>query len=190
MRTYRFIQQMLLLNFGVLTLVSVTLAGNEDALKTVSQVDLKRYVGTWYEIARLPNRFQDQCVGNVTADYKRLDDGNIEVINRCQDDDSMIDEAQGVARIVDTSTNAKLEVSFVSLFGWNLFWEDYWILDLSNDYAYAVVGTPSRKYAWILARTRQISAKERRHIDQILTGPGYDPAKLIETRHTEPLQPN
>lgn len=94
MRAYRLIRQMLLLNFGVLTLAGVSMAETEDSVETVSKVNLNRYVGTWYEIVRLPNRFQEQCVGNIAADYRRLDDGNIEVANRCQDGDGMIDDAQ------------------------------------------------------------------------------------------------
>jgi apolipoprotein D and lipocalin family protein len=90
-------------------------AVDEQNLETVARVDLDRYAGTWYEIARLPNRFQDHCIGNVTADYRQLENGRIEVINRCRDGDGAADEAVGVARIVDAASNAKLEVSFVSL---------------------------------------------------------------------------
>jgi len=178
----------LLLFYSVLILVSVVVAGDQRSLETVSHVDLDRYIGTWYEIARLPNWFQDQCTGNVTADYKRLDDGDIEVVNRCLDEDGMIDEAHGVARIVDTSTNAKLEVSFVSVFGWNLFWGDYWIFGLGDEYEYAVVGMPSRKYAWILSRTVQLSPEVWSHIQQVLIGAGYDPEKLLKTQHKETLK--
>ncbi len=159
------------------------LAGEKQSLETVSRVDLGRYAGTWYEIARLPNWFQDQCAGNVTANYKKLDDGGIEVINRCLDKKGRIDEARGLARIVEPSSNAKLEVSFVSLFGWRLFWGDYWILDLGNDYEYVVVGTPSRKYAWILARHADLSPEVWAHASQVLIRAGYDPAELVKTRH-------
>lgn len=188
MKTYRFFGKSLLLCFSLLTLVSVVVARDQRSLETVPHVDLNRYVGTWYEIARMPNRFQDQCIGNVTADYKRLDDGDIEVVNRCLDENGMLDEARGVARIVDTSTNAKLEVSFVSLFGWNLFWGDYWILGLGDDYEYAVIGMPSRKYAWILSRTVQLSPEVRSHIRQVFIHAGYDPDKLVETHHKVPLK--
>ncbi len=186
MKSYRRLRRSAPLLFALLTPVSVVLAGDQRLPETVSHVDLERYVGTWYEVARLPNWFQDQCTGNVTADYKRLGDGDIEVVNRCLDEDGMIDEAHGVARIVDTSTNAKLEVSFVSVFGWNLFWGDYWILDLGDDYEYAVVGMPSRKYAWILSRTVRLSPELWSRIDKVLIRAGYDPEKLLETEHKEP----
>ena len=170
----------------LLPFASVVLAGDRHTLETVSQVNLDRYVGTWYEVARLPNWFQDQCIGNVTADYRQLDNGNIEVVNRCLKDDGQTDEARGVARIVDTATNAKLEVSFVSVFGWNLFWGDYWILDLGDEYEYVVIGMPGRKYAWILSRTVQLSPEVRSHIRQVLIRAGYDPKSLVETQHKEP----
>ena len=179
----KMLRQSLLLLYMPLVSTNVVWASEQQALETVSQVNLNRYLGTWYEIARLPNWFQDQCVGNVTADYRRLDDGNIEVVNRCMDEKGAMDEAHGVARVVDTSTNAKLKVSFVSIFGWRLFWGDYWILDLGDDYEYVVVGMPSRKYAWILSRSTQLSPTEWDRVRQVLLRSGYDPDKLLKTRH-------
>ena len=96
-----------------------------------------------------------------------------------------MDEANGVARVVDTSTNAKLEVSFVSVFGWRLFWGDYWILDLGEDYEYVVVGMPSRKYAWILSRSTQLTPGMWDRTRQVLLRAGYDPEKLVKTRQND-----
>jgi len=96
-----------------------------------------------------------------------------------------MDEAEGVARVVDKTTNAKLEVSFVSLFGWHLFWGDYWILDLDDDYTHVVVGTPSRKYAWILARTTSLPAEVWERTQQILLKAGYDLERLVKTRQMD-----
>ena len=169
-----------------LLLAEIVVANDRPYPETVSRVDLDRYVGTWYEIARLPNSFQDQCAGNVTADYRRLDDGNIEVVNRCVDKKGVLDEAHGVARVVDRSTNAKLEVSFVSIFGWRLFWGDYWILYLDDDYTHVVVGTRNRKYAWILARTKTLSTQAWERSRQVLLRAGYDPDELIRTRQIDP----
>ena len=163
----------------------VVVADGRQYPETVPRVDLDRYAGTWYEIARLPNSFQDQCAGNVTADYRRLDDGNIEVVNRCVDNKGVLDEAHGVARVADRSTNAKLEVSFVSIFGWRLFWGDYWILYLDDDYTHVVVGTRNRRYAWILARAPTLSAPARDRCRRILQRAGYDPDELIDTRQTQ-----
>jgi apolipoprotein D and lipocalin family protein len=185
MKIYRRLRQIMLLCLTHLVLAGVVSAGERQPLETVSQVELNRYVGTWHEIARLPNWFQDQCAGNVTAEYEQMDDGNIRVVNRCLDEKGMMDEAQGVARVVDKSTNAKLEVSFVSLFGWHLFWGDYWILDLGDDYAHVVVGTPSRKYAWILARSTTLTPATWDRVQKILLGAGYDPTELVMTRQTD-----
>lgn len=165
----------------------IILAGNIPAedkqpLETVSQVNLSRYAGTWYELARLPNWFQNQCVGDVTAEYRQLKNGGIEVINRCLDKNGEMDEARGIARVADLSTNAKLEVSFVSLLGWRMFWGDYWILDLGDEYEYAVIGMPSRKYAWVLSRTVKLSPERWSHIREVMVAAGYDPRKLVETQ--------
>ena len=188
MRTSTTRSNLLRILFSLLPLLSagVAIADGRQLPETVLRVDLDRYAGTWYEIARLPNGFQDQCAGNVTADYRRLDDGNIEVVNRCVDKKGMLDVAHGVARVVDRATNAKLEVSFVSLFGWRLFWGDYWILYLEDDYTHVVVGTPSCKYAWILARTRTLPAQAWERSLQVLLRAGYDPQKLVKTEQPEP----
>jgi len=184
-KNYRGLLKILLLCLSLSLLAGVVSAGKRQSLETVAQVDLDRYIGTWYEIARLPNRFQNQCAGNVTAEYKRLEDGNIAVVNRCLDEKGIMDEAEGVARVVDKTTNAKLEVSFVSLFGWHLFWGDYWILDLDDDYTHVVVGTPSRKYAWILARTTSLPAEVWERTQQILLKAGYDLERLVKTRQMD-----
>lgn len=157
----------------VIALFIISPAWANDTVNTVPHVDLDRYLGRWYEVARLPNRFQKQCVADVTADYQRLEEGKIQVINRCLTGNGEIDEAEGVARVVDKATNAKLEVSFVSLFGWQLFWGDYWIIGLAEDYSYAVIGTPGRKYGWVLSRTPQLSEEQWVEAAQLLTESGY-----------------
>src|SRR5512140_3247330 len=118
-------------------------------LETVAHVDLSRYVGTWYEIANFPQSFQRGCTA-TTATYTLRPDGDIDVLNRCRKGSLEGEEkaASGRARVVDGSTNAKLEVSF-----FRPFWGDYWIIDLAEDYSYAVVGHPGRDYLWILSRT-------------------------------------
>ena len=151
----------------------------QDKKKTeptvVHSVDLKKYVGVWYEIAKIPNSFQKKCARNTTATYKLRSDGNIDVINRCVEADGSVNEAKGIAKVVDTTSNAKLEVSFVSILGINLFWGDYWIIGLDKDYTYAVVGTPSRKYGWILSRTPQLSSEKMEEVFSILKKQGYNP---------------
>jgi apolipoprotein D and lipocalin family protein len=143
-------------------------------LETVSRVDLDRYQGRWYEIARLPNQFEKNCEG-VTADYARRPDGLISVVNTCREGapDGPVRVARGRARIVDAATNAKLKVSF---FG--PFWGDYWILSLAEDYSLSLVGEPSGRYLWILARTPLIDEAVKIEALTTLATLGYDVSKL------------
>jgi len=144
-------------------------------LVTVKQVDLKKYAGLWYEIAKIPNSFQDQCAYGTTAEYKIYKDGSIQVINKCYDDNGEPDVADGVANVVDKKTNAKLEVSFVSFFGIRPFWGDYWIIGLDDNYQWAIVGTPNRKYGWILSRTPSLPDETMQKIFEILKSQHYNP---------------
>ena len=163
-----------LLSFLVL-FSSIIHTQDKKPLKVVSSVDLKKYVGLWYEIAKIPNSFQDQCVKGTTAKYTLKENGEIEVINSCIDKDGEVDDAKGVARIVDKTSNSKLEVSFVSFFGWRPFWGDYWIIGLDENYQWAVIGTPNRKYGWILSRIPQLDKATLDKIFSILSEQGYDP---------------
>jgi apolipoprotein D and lipocalin family protein len=147
-------------------------------LEAVSSVDLDRYQGLWYEIARFPNRFEENCEG-VTAEYALRDDGLIRVVNTCRKGgvDGEIDVAKGRARIVDAATNAKLEVSF---FG--PFWGDYWIIGLADDYSLSLVGEPKGRYLWILSRTPVISDATRTDALNRLTALGYNTDALYFTK--------
>ncbi|MEZ4299809.1 MAG: lipocalin family protein [Polyangiaceae bacterium] len=150
---------------------------NLPQLATVPSVDVTRYTGTWYEIASFPQRFQKDCTG-TTATYKLRDDGEIDVVNRCRKFalDGPEDIAEGRARIVDSSTNAKLEVSF-----FRPFWGDYWIIDLAPDYSYAVVGHPGRDYLWILSRSPRMDEKVYSGILDRLEKVGYETKRLNRT---------
>lgn len=150
---------------------------------SVAKVDIDRYVGTWYEIARFPNRFQEQCTGNVTAHYGKRADGEIAVGNRCSTKDGRTDEVAGRARVVDTAFNARLKVRFApEWLGWIPYlWADYWIIELADDYSYAAVGDPSREYLWILSRTPTMSAQEYKSVVNLLTEQGFDTTKLFRT---------
>nr|HMN26032.1 lipocalin family protein [Ignavibacteriaceae bacterium] len=110
----------------------------------------------------------------TTAKYILKEDGEIAVINSCIDKDGKVDDADGVARIVDKKTNAKLEVSFVSFLGWRPFWGDYWIIGLDENYQWAVIGTPNRKYGWVLSRTPKLDLETMDRIFQILKEQGYN----------------
>ncbi|HEV7856576.1 MAG TPA: lipocalin family protein [Herminiimonas sp.] len=153
-------------------------------VQPVAKVELNRYLGKWFEIARFPNRFQDDCVANVTAQYDKRTDGEIEVINRCKEAGGKIDEAIGRARIDDTNSNAKLKVRFApEWLGWLPFlWADYWIVDLADDYSFAAVGGPTRDNLWILSRTPTMSAAAYEALVNRLTAQGFDTSKLVKTR--------
>jgi apolipoprotein D and lipocalin family protein len=152
---------------------------NLPMLKVVERVDLKRYTGTWYEIASFPQSFQRGCTA-TTATYSLRDDGDFDVVNRCRIDspDGPEKLAHGRARVVDKATNAKLEVSFF----WP-FWGDYWIIDLGQQYEYAVVGHPGRDYLWILNRTPTLDSGVYKDILNRLQTQGYDTNRLVRTVH-------
>ncbi|UCC57047.1 MAG: lipocalin family protein [Gammaproteobacteria bacterium] len=166
----------------VLSVASCTTHVIEDPPATVAHVDIGRYLGTWYEIAHIPNRFQKNCTQNTMAEYQPVESGRIAVLNRCTRGDGTVEQADGIARIVDPDSNSRLKVSFVRIFGINLFWGDYWILGLDPEYNYAVVGAPDRKYAWVLSRTPALSAAEMVHVWSIVEEQGYDPEDFTLTR--------
>jgi apolipoprotein D and lipocalin family protein len=145
--------------------------------ETVPKVDLSRYMGTWYEIARYPNNFQKEC-RESTASYTLREDGRVAVVNRCRSN-AGTKEARATAKVVDHTTNAKLKVSFF----WP-FYGDYWILDLGADYDYAVVGTPDRKYLWILSRTPEMEASLYNNLLVKILSQGFEPARLLKEDKT------
>lgn len=145
-------------------------------LAVVPSVDLVKYVGRWYEIARLPNRFEKKCVSSVTATYTLRPDGNIEVLNQCKKASGELQTAKGKAKVVDKKTNAKLKVTFF----WP-FYGDYWILDLGTRYEYAVVGDQSRKYLWILSRTPQIDDALYKQLLAKMANEDFDTSRVIKT---------
>lgn len=169
---------------GVLIAVSMTFQSGEPS--TVPLVDLDRYVGRWLEVARFPNRFQEQCVSDVAADYRTLENGRIAVTNRCRTADGGVDEAEGVARVVDTTTRARLKVRFAPawLSVFPFVWGDYWIIGLAADYRFAVVGSPDRKYLWILSRTPEMAGADWEEAVRIAGDNGFDVARLIKTKHS------
>ena len=144
---------------------------------TVESVDLERYLGTWYEIASYPAWFQKDCTA-VTAEYSLRDDGLISVVNSCRKKtlNGKLKQSTGRAKIIDTGRNSKLKVSF---FG--PFWGPYWIIDLDENYQWAVVGVPNRKYLWILSRTPQMDEDTYAGILDRLVDQGYDPSRLNKT---------
>lgn len=163
--------------FGAVCCLCVTFAGCgafNAPLATVDFVDVPRYMGKWYEIARYPTSAEEGCVG-VTADYALRDDGRVTVLNTCYEEelDGPVRTIEGTARVVDSETNAKLAVRFF----W-FFEGAYWILELGEDYEYAVVGEPSRGFLWILSRTPTLDPAVYQGILDRLPEKGYDPERL------------
>ena len=148
-------------------------------LRTVESVDLSRYSGTWYEIARYPNRFQRDCQSDTTAEYTLRKDGKVQVVNSCRQKSGKTKTAWGTAKVADKTTNAKLRVTFF----WP-FYGDYWVIGLSPDYRYAIVGEPKRKYLWILSRTPEMDETTYQEIIKQIRTAGYDPERLIRTRQS------
>jgi len=161
----------------------------EETLRVVQSLDLARYAGTWYEIARFPNRFQKKCAGEVTATYTLLEDGAVRVVNRCRTEEGTWSEVEGRARRAqDNGPPAKLEVRFAPAFLSFLpfVWGDYWVIDLAPDYSFAVVGEPGREYLWILSRTPVMPEETFAAILKRLEAQHYDVTKLVRTRQTAP----
>ncbi|EGV35523.1 lipocalin family protein [Neisseria weaveri] len=162
--------------------VNVHADGRAD-LNTVARVDIERYAGTWYEIARLPMPFQKQCVSDVTATYTLNSDKTIKVTNRCKKADGSWSEAEGLARSQNES-NSKLTVSFLPK---SLRWlpvgkAPYWVMALDEGYENVMIGQPDRKYLWLLSRKPQMDETVyRSYLDQA-ESQGYDLSKLIRTK--------
>lgn len=149
-------------------------------LQSVNSVDLNRYTGVWYEIAKYPNRFQRDCDRDTTATYSLMENGKVKVLNVCFNKEGKEKRAEGSAKVVDEVTHAKLKVTFF----WP-FYGDYWIIDLDKDYQYAVVGEPSRNYLWILSRTPQMDDTLYQSVLKNITNAGYDISKLVKTKQTK-----
>ena len=144
--------------------------------RTVETLDLDRYLGTWYEIARFPHKFEKDLVG-VTANYSFRKDGKIKVINQGYKGslDGKLSVAEGKAKIPDPDDPTKLKVSFF-LF----FYGDYYVLELGEDYEYAMIGSSTPNYFWILSRTPKMDVQT---FDMLLANAkerGYDLSKLIK----------
>lgn len=148
--------------------------GNARVPEPAKAVDLERYLGVWFEIARYDQRFERACVGGVTATYSVRGDGSIDVVNGCRRSDGSTKEAHGRAKIVDPATKAKLKVSF---FG--PFYGDYWILDHADDYSWSIVGEPSGRYLWILSRRPSPGQAAIEALVGRARGLGYDTRSLI-----------
>lgn len=152
-------------------------------VKPVDKLDLSRYLGSWVEIASIPQFFQRKCVRDTSATYSAADAATIRVENVCTREDGGRERVEGRARVVDADSPAKLEVTFLELFGEYRFWiaGGYWVIALDANYQWAVVGHPSRHYGWVLARERRLSGVALAEVIGRIKLQGYDACEFVVT---------
>jgi apolipoprotein D and lipocalin family protein len=153
------------------------------AVTTIATLDVPRYMGTWYEIAKFPNRFQAKCTANTRAQYLAQTDGSVQVLNSCTTTDGSTIDALGKAIQVGAATSPKLQVRFAPAWlSWlPMVWGDYWVIDLDTDYQMAAVSDAKREYLWVLSRTPQVNAKAYDALIERLKAQHFDVQKLERT---------
>lgn len=154
-------------------------------LVTIPSLDVTRYMGTWFEIAKYPNRFQKKCIADTRADYQLQPSGTVQVTNRCRTANGEMDEAVGEARQIGPATSPKLQVRFAP--AWlsllPFVWGNYWVIDLDEAYQLVAVGEPKREFLWILSRTPTVNAAAYDALVARLQRMGFDPNQLERTPH-------
>lgn len=149
-------------------------ANEEETLDTVDQLEINKYLGEWYAIASIERFFNKYCAWGNKAEYSLRDDGRIGVKNSCYRENGEKSEVTAAAWVPDENEPGKLKVSFVPFFDYKLFPADYWVLELGENYDYAVVGHPSRNFGWILSRDPHMETERLEAIKQRLEAVGYD----------------
>lgn len=164
--------------FSLLLLFALALTACKEKapLPTVDSVNLERYMGTWYEIQRLPNSFEEG-LNCVTATYSLDEDGDIHVLNKGYGDGEW-EDAKGYARVPDPEVPGELEVSF-----FRPFYGDYYIIELDPNYQYVLVGSPSREYLWILARSPELDSTTVNMLKIKASELGFDTSKMLDVAH-------
>jgi len=174
MRLISLMTVIIVIAYGTVTLAAPAVPV-QPPVQTVAKVDPARFMGRWYEIARLPNRFQKGCTGSYT-DYSLRDDGQITIVNSCRSEqDASLRQVKGRAWVVDPASNARLKVTF--------FWplrSDYWIIGLGKEYEYAVVASPSRKFLWVLSRSATMNDDLYAELLQGVERQGFEVKNLIK----------
>ncbi len=160
-------------------------AAPSSPLQTIERLDVARYLGTWYEIAKYPNRFQRQCATDTQARYRQREDGQLDVINRCRQASGEWSEAVGRARQIGAADSPQLEVRFAPAWlSWlPMVWGNYWVIDLDPAYQLVAVSEPSREYLWVLSRTPTVDAAAYQALLARLQAQGFDLSKLERTAH-------
>lgn len=172
--------KLLLLVFALAAVQDTTLG----QVRSVEGVDLTRYAGRWHEVARFPNRFQNKCIAETTAEYELLPNGQIQVVNSCRQADGTMTRAEGRAKLAHRDgPTSQLKVRFAPAFlsFLSMVWGNYWILDLSEDYGAALVGDPSREYLWILSRTLELDEATYQRLVAAAEAQGFEVARLVRS---------
>ena len=173
----------LILQFALCSFTLAAMA-NEGELRTIPALDVPRYMGAWFEIAKYPNRFQKKCVQDTRADYKLLANGTVQVTNRCTMDNGEVETVVGAGRQVGDARSPKLEVRFAP--EWLSFipmvWGNYWVIDLDPEYQLVAVSEPKRDYLWVLARTPTVNPRAYEELIARLEKMGFDSRKIVPTR--------
>jgi apolipoprotein D and lipocalin family protein len=153
-------------------------------LATITSLDVPRYMGNWFEIAKYPNKFQMKCVADTQAQYQLLPAGTVQVTNRCRKDNGEMDEAIGEVRQTGAATSPKLQVRFAPAWlSWlPMVWGNYWVIDLDDRYQLVAVSEPNREFLWVLARTPKVSAEAYDALLARLKVQGFELGKLERTR--------
>jgi apolipoprotein D and lipocalin family protein len=174
------------MNFRLLTLLAVLSvaallrAADTKPLEAVSKVDLARYAGTWYELARTPNRWEADCIGNVRVEYTMGKDGKLGIRNECKKKNGKVQTAKGYAKKGDSTSKLRLT------FFWPFF-ADYWIIELDPDYKFAVIGEPKRRNLWLLGRSADVDPATYDAMVRHAAAKGYDVSRLVRTPQSPAL---
>jgi apolipoprotein D and lipocalin family protein len=176
--------------YGFLTtaLLVCSVTSHAQALppvQTIASLDVTRYMGTWFELAKFPNVFQRRCVSNTRAVYTLNVDNTVQVLNRCRIQDGSTIEALGQAKQIGNATSPVLKVRFApEWLGWlPLVWGDYWVIDLDDQYQLAAVSDAKREYLWVLSRSPKTDPSQYAALLQRLQQQGFDIDKLEVTTH-------
>lgn len=187
-------KRFIVLSLAIIVPAAITIAKSRDRKNSeqkpavVPSVDLSRYQGKWYEIARFPNRFEKSCASDVSATYTLNADNTIRVVNECRKANGEMKRAEGKARRADKDgPTSKLEVRFAPAFLSFLpvVWGDYWVIDLAPDYSYSVVGDAKRDYLWILSRTPLMDDVKYQQAVNAASAQGFEVSRLVKTKQNE-----
>ena len=168
---------------GLQAQTAPTPASTQAPLTTIAALDVPRYMGRWYEIAKFPNWFQRKCVADTSANYQLLADGSVEVLNQCRQKNGEMQQALGAARQIGPATSPKLQVRFAP--AWlsvlPFVWGNYWVIDLDERYELVAISEPKREYLWVLSRSPQVEPARYQALLSRLKALGLDTDKLEVT---------